>query len=51
MAVAENSKTAKSAPNTVVIKARKGLLGIDLKELWQYRELIYFNLARYQSTL
>ncbi|HOH91771.1 MAG TPA: ABC transporter permease [Anaerolineaceae bacterium] len=42
MAVAENSKTAKSAPNTVVIKARKGLLGIDLKELWQYRELIYF---------
>ena len=42
MAVAENSKTAKSAPNTVVIKARKGLLGIDFKELWQYRELIYF---------
>ncbi|HQN68372.1 MAG TPA: ABC transporter permease [Anaerolineaceae bacterium] len=42
VAVAENSKTAKSAPNTVVIKARKGLLGIDLKELWQYRELIYF---------
>ncbi|HHV06328.1 MAG TPA: ABC transporter permease [Anaerolineaceae bacterium] len=40
--MAENSKTAKSAPNTVVIKARKGLLGIDLKELWQYRELIYF---------
>ena len=42
MAVAENSKTTKSAPNTVVIKARKGLLGIDFKELWQYRELIYF---------
>ena len=42
MAVAENSKTAKSAPNTVVIKARKGFFGIDLKELWQYRELIYF---------
>jgi len=42
VAVAEKQQNSKSAPNTVVIKARKGLLGIDLKELWQYRELITF---------
>ena len=31
-----------SAPDLVTIKPRKGWLGIDLKELWHYRELIYF---------
>ena len=31
-----------STPNLVTLKPRKGWLGIDLKELWHYRELIYF---------
>jgi lipopolysaccharide transport system permease protein len=26
----------------IIIKAKKGLSGIDLKELWHYRELFYF---------
>jgi len=40
--VANEKAVVKSAPNLVVLKPRKGWLGIDLKELWQYRELIYF---------
>jgi lipopolysaccharide transport system permease protein len=40
--VADEKAVVKSAPNLVVLKPRKGWLGIDLKELWQYRELIYF---------
>ena len=42
MGVADEKAVVKSAPNLVVLKPRKGWLGIDLKELWQYRELIYF---------
>lgn len=42
MGVANEKAVVKSAPNLVVLKPRKGWLGIDLKELWQYRELIYF---------
>lgn len=41
---------------TTVIRPRKGWVGIDLKELWQYRELIYFLIwrdvkVRYKQTL
>lgn len=42
MGVADEKAVVKTAPNLVVLKPRKGWLGIDLKELWQYRELIYF---------
>ena len=30
------------AAQVVTLKPAKGWLGIDLKELWHYRELIYF---------
>ena len=35
---------AKAVANAqvVTLKPAKGWLGIDLKELWHYRELIYF---------
>ena len=42
MGVADEKAGVKPAPNLVVRMPRKGWLGIDLKELWQYRELIYF---------
>ena len=42
MVAAEAKTSLKHSPDMVVIKPRKGWLGIDLKELWQYRELIYF---------
>ncbi len=42
MAAAEANTPVKNTPGMVVIKPRKGWLGIDLKELWLYRELIYF---------
>jgi lipopolysaccharide transport system permease protein len=34
--------TNETAAQTVILKPAKGWLGIDLKELWRYRELIYF---------
>ena len=41
---------------TLVIRARKGLTGVNLKELWQFRELLYFFtwrdiLVRYKQTV
>jgi len=42
VAAAEANTPVKNTPGMVVIKPRKGWLGIDLKELWLYRELIYF---------
>ena len=40
----------------VLIKPRRGLVGLDLRELWRFRELIYFLtwrdiLVRYKQTL
>ena len=34
--------TSKSEVPTVILRPSKGWLGLDLKELWHYRELIYF---------
>jgi len=34
--------TSKSEVPTVILRPSKGWLGLDLKELWRYRELIYF---------
>jgi len=31
---------------TLIIKADKSLLSVDLKELWDYRELLYFLVWR-----
>ncbi len=41
---------------TVVIKPQRGLVGVDLRELWHFRELIFFLtwrdiLVRYKQTL
>ncbi|MEA4959280.1 MAG: ABC transporter permease [Anaerolineaceae bacterium] len=33
---------SQTANQTVVLKPAKGWLGVDLKELWYYRELVYF---------
>ena len=37
--MAENTA---SSNQTVTLKPKKGWLGIDLQEIWRYRELIYF---------
>lgn len=37
---------AKSALPTIVIEARRNLWDLNLKELWQYRELLYFLVWR-----
>jgi lipopolysaccharide transport system permease protein len=44
------------AADTVLIKPRRGLVGVDLRELWRFRELIFFLtwrdiLVRYKQTL
>jgi len=36
----------KKPDNILVIKPKKGLLQFDFKELWQYRELVYFFVWR-----
>ena len=46
----------KTQNEILTIEPRKGLKGIDLKELWQFRELLYFFtwrdiLVRYKQTL
>jgi lipopolysaccharide transport system permease protein len=45
-----------AARHTVVIQPRRGLLGLDLAGLWQYRELLYFLVwrevkVRYKQTV
>lgn len=35
-------QTASTTNEVVVIKPAKGLVGLNLKEVWRYRELIYF---------
>jgi lipopolysaccharide transport system permease protein len=45
-----------AARHTVVIQRRRGLLGLDLAGLWQYRELLYFLVwrevkVRYKQTV
>jgi lipopolysaccharide transport system permease protein len=47
---------ASVASDTVVIKPQRGLAGFDLRELWRFRELIFFLtwrdiLVRYKQTL
>jgi len=34
--------SAETTPEIVTLKPAKGWLSLDLKELWRYRELIYF---------
>ena len=46
----------KSEPNTIVIRPTKGWMALNLRELWHYRELIYFMTwrdlkVRYKQTL
>lgn len=50
------SKTLITTTPTVLIKPQHGLVGIDLRELWHFRELIFFLtwrdvLVRYKQTL
>ena len=35
-------KSNRDAPQTVFIKPSKGWVSLDLKNLWDYRELLYF---------
>jgi lipopolysaccharide transport system permease protein len=46
----------KSEPNTIVIRPTKGWMALNLRDLWVYRELIYFMTwrdlkVRYKQTL
>lgn len=43
-------------PPTFVVEARRGLISLDLRSLWQYRELLYFLIwrevkVRYKQTV
>lgn len=45
-----------ASENTIIIKPHKGWLNIDFKELWNYRELVYFFVwrdikVRYKQTI
>ncbi len=45
-----------ASENTIIIKPHKGWLNIDFKELWDYRELVYFFVwrdikVRYKQTV
>jgi lipopolysaccharide transport system permease protein len=49
-------ETVKHEPTTVYIKPSKGLAAINLRDLWVYRELVYFMVwrdvkVRYKQTL
>jgi lipopolysaccharide transport system permease protein len=33
-------------PNVITIEAKRGLVPLNLRELWEYRELVYFMLSR-----
>ena len=37
---------APSSDPVIVIRPRRGWIGIDWRELWQYRELLYFLVWR-----
>ncbi len=55
MSTLTNKVITTEAP-TVVIKPQRGLVGLDLRELWRFRELIFFLtwrdvLVRYKQTL
>jgi len=50
------TKSASATAQTVFIKPQRGLVGFDLRELWHFRELIFFLtwrdiLVRYKQTL
>lgn len=53
MSVTENrfasvgrSRSAQSARPTIVIEPRRGLLDLNLKSIWEYRDLLYFLVLR-----
>ncbi len=55
MSAVRNSVISSEMP-TVIIKPQRGLVGLDLHELWRFRELIFFLtwrdvLVRYKQTL
>jgi len=50
------SELAKSEPNTIYIKPTTGLAALNLRDLWIYRELVFFMIwrnlkVRYKQTL
>ena len=52
----EKEAILKAEPNTVVIRPTKGWMALNLRDLWHYRELIYFMTwrdlkVRYKQTL
>lgn len=51
-----NAKPLSHRPSVTVIKPIKGWMGIDFRELWRYRELVFFLIwrdvkVRYKQTL
>src|ERR1700760_561680 len=55
-ATAESTQAAAHAPVTVRIEPPRGLLELRLRELWEYRELLYFFVwrdvkVRYKQTV
>ncbi len=54
--MAENTSVVRSEPTTVYIRPASGLAALNLRDLWTYRELIYFMIwrdlkVRYKQTL
>ena len=54
--MAENTSVVRSEPTTVYIRPASGWVSLNLRDLWTYRELIYFMIwrdlkVRYKQTL
>ncbi len=54
--MAENTSVVRPEPTTVYIRPASGLAALNLRDLWTYRELIYFMIwrdlkVRYKQTL
>ena len=50
------SEIVKHEPTTIYIKPSKGLAALNLRDLWTYRELVYFMIwrdikVRYKQTM
>ena len=54
--MAESSINSKPVPETIVLRPSKGWSALNLRDLWAYRELIYFLtwrdvIVRYKQTV
>jgi lipopolysaccharide transport system permease protein len=54
--MAETSVTSKNSPETIILRPLRGWASLNLRDLWNYRELIYFLtwrdvIVRYKQTI